>query len=50
MIGCCLPAISCKGFIDLEYEIHPDDPMPGAIESFAFMRGVLDGMGYLTHA
>ncbi len=42
--------IDYKGFVDLEYEIHPDDPMPGAIESFAFMRGVLDGMGYLTHA
>ncbi len=37
-----------KGFVDLEYEIHGDDPMPGVIESFAFMRGVLDGMGYLT--
>jgi sugar phosphate isomerase/epimerase len=42
--------IEYQGFIDLEYEIHPDDPMPGVIESFAFMRGVLDGMGYLTHA
>ncbi len=42
--------IDYQGFIDLEYEIHPDDPMPGVIESFAFMRGVLDGMGYLTHA
>src|SRR5580692_3725969 len=42
--------IGYPGFIDLEYEIHPDDPMPGVIESFAFMRGVLDGMGYLTHA
>jgi sugar phosphate isomerase/epimerase len=42
--------IGYQGFIDLEYEIHPDDPMPGVIESFAFMRGVLDGMGYLTHA
>ena len=40
--------INYKGFVDLEYEIHPDDPMPGVIESFAFMRGVLDGMGYLT--
>jgi sugar phosphate isomerase/epimerase len=35
-----------KGFVDLEYEIHGDDPMPGVIESFAYMRGVLDGMGY----
>jgi len=42
--------IDYQGFIDLEYEIHPDDPMPGVVESFAFMRGVLDGMGYLTHA
>jgi sugar phosphate isomerase/epimerase len=35
-----------KGFIDLEYEIHGDDPMPGVTESFAYMRGVLSGMGY----
>ena len=35
-----------KGFVDLEYEVHGDDPMPGAIESFAYMRGVLSGMGY----
>jgi sugar phosphate isomerase/epimerase len=35
-----------KGFVDLEYEIHGDDPMPGVIESYAYMRGVLDGMGY----
>ena len=43
-----LVQIKYPGFADLEYEIHPDDPMPGVIESFAFMRGVLDGMGYLT--
>jgi sugar phosphate isomerase/epimerase len=35
-----------KGFVDLEYEIQGDNPMPGVIESFATMRGVLDGMGY----
>src|SRR6202140_1072550 len=35
-----------KGFVDLEYEIHPDDPMQGVISSFAYMRGVLAGMGY----
>jgi len=35
-----------KGFVDLEYEINGDDPMPGVIESFAYMRGVLAGMGY----
>jgi len=45
-----LIAINYKGFVDLEYEIHGDDPMPGVIESFAFMRGVLRGMGYLNRA
>jgi sugar phosphate isomerase/epimerase len=45
-----LIAIKYKGFVDLEYEIHADDPMPGVIESFGFMRGVLAGMGYETHA
>src|SRR5216684_3656653 len=39
-----LGAIKYKGFLDLEYEIHADDPMPGVIESFAYMRGVLAGM------
>jgi len=41
-----LSAIRYKGFVDLEYEIHPDDPMPGVIGSFAYMRGVLAGLGY----
>jgi sugar phosphate isomerase/epimerase len=41
-----LRAIKYKGFVDLEYEVHPDDPMPGAVASFAYMRGVLAGMGY----
>jgi len=41
-----LGAIKYKGFVDLEYEIHADDPMPGVIESFAYMRGVLAGMEY----
>jgi sugar phosphate isomerase/epimerase len=41
-----LSAIEYKGFVDLEYEIHPDDPMPGVIGSFAYMRGVLAGLGY----
>ena len=36
------------GFVDLEYEIHADDPLPGVKESFAYMRGVLAGMGYDT--
>ena len=39
-----------KGFVDLEYEVHGDDPMPGVIASIAYMRGVLCGMGYSTKA
>jgi sugar phosphate isomerase/epimerase len=35
-----------RGFVDLEYEIHADDPMPGVVKSFAYMRGVLAGMGH----
>jgi sugar phosphate isomerase/epimerase len=42
--------IKYPGFVDLEYEIHGEDPMPGVIESIAHMRGILAGMGYLTHA
>lgn len=34
------------GYVDLEYEIHGDDPMPGVIESVAYMRGVMAGMGW----
>jgi sugar phosphate isomerase/epimerase len=45
-----LIAIHYPGFVDLEYEVHGDDPMPGVIESFAYMRGVLAGMGYSSRA
>src|ERR1700723_2095701 len=41
-----LIATKYQGFVDLEYEIHPDDPMPGVIASFAYMRGVMAGMGF----
>jgi sugar phosphate isomerase/epimerase len=43
-----LSATTYQGFVDLEYEIHPDDPMPGVIASFAYMRGVLAGMGFAS--
>jgi sugar phosphate isomerase/epimerase len=39
-----LIAMKYEGFVDLEYEVHPDDPMPGVISSFAYMRGVLAGL------
>jgi sugar phosphate isomerase/epimerase len=44
-----LIAMKYSGYVDLEYEIHADNPMPGVISSFAYMRGVLAGMGYSTH-
>jgi sugar phosphate isomerase/epimerase len=43
-----LTATNYGGFVDLEYEINPDDPMPGVISSLAYMRGVLAGMGYAS--
>jgi sugar phosphate isomerase/epimerase len=39
-----LIAMRYQGFVDLEYEVHADDPMPGVIASMAYMRGVLAGM------
>ena len=41
-----LIAIKYNGFVDLEYEINEKDPMPGVIESLAYMRGVMTGLGY----
>src|SRR5271154_2249448 len=43
-----LAAMKYQGFVDLEYEVHADDPMPGVIASFAFMRGGLAGLGYAS--
>jgi sugar phosphate isomerase/epimerase len=45
-----LIATKYKGFVDLEYEVHGDDPIPGVIGSMAYMRGVLAGMGYASHS
>ena len=45
-----LVATKYEGFVDLEYEIHGDDPMPGVSTSFAYMRGMLAGMGYAKQA
>ena len=41
-----LAAMNYPGFVDLEYEIEPGNPMPGVIASFAYMRGVLAGMNW----
>ena len=40
-----LKAMTYQGFVDLEYEIHADDPMPGVIASMAYMRGVGAALG-----
>jgi sugar phosphate isomerase/epimerase len=40
-----LEAVRYSGFVNLEYEIDVDDPLPGMKQSFAYMRGVLAGMG-----
>lgn len=36
--------IGYQGQVGLEYEIHPEDPLPGMIESLAYMRGVVAGV------
>ena len=41
-----LIATKYQGFVDLEYEVHPDNPMPGVSASFAYMRRVLAGLGF----
>jgi sugar phosphate isomerase/epimerase len=33
------------GHVNLEYEIDAQDPLPGMLQSFAYMRGVLHGLG-----
>ncbi len=41
-----LHAIDYQGFVDLESEVHPEDPMPGVLSCLAYMRGVLAGLRY----
>ncbi len=40
-----LVAMGYKGNVDLEYEIFENDPFPGVMKSFAYMRGVIAGLG-----
>jgi sugar phosphate isomerase/epimerase len=39
-----LEKMDYPGYVNLEYEIDADDPLPGMKQSFAYMRGVLAGM------
>jgi sugar phosphate isomerase/epimerase len=40
-----LVALRYDGYVNLEYEIDAADPLPGMMRSFAYMRGVMDGLG-----
>jgi sugar phosphate isomerase/epimerase len=39
-----LEAMRYPGYVNLEYEIDANDPMPGMRQSFSYMRGVLAGL------
>jgi len=39
-----LDSIRFGGYVNLEYEIDAGDPLPGMMQSFAYMRGVLAGL------
>jgi len=39
-----LKKMKYEGMVNLEYEIDAESPLPGMIQSFAYMRGVLDGL------
>jgi sugar phosphate isomerase/epimerase len=36
--------VNYQGHVGLEYEIDADNPLPGMLQSFAYMRGVLAGI------
>jgi sugar phosphate isomerase/epimerase len=39
-----LKKMNYQGCVNLEYEIHDKDPLPGVLRSFSYMRGVLAGL------
>jgi len=39
-----LQKIGYRGCVNLEYEINGDDPMPGMLHSFGYMKGVAAGL------
>lgn len=39
-----LKKMQYAGYVNLEYEIDASDPLPGMLRSFAYMRGVLNGL------
>lgn len=45
-----LMKMNYPGVVHLEYEINADNPLPGMHRSFAYMRGVLAGLGVTAAA
>ena len=39
-----LKKIEYRGYVNLEYEINSDNPVPGMLHSLGYMKGVLVGM------
>jgi sugar phosphate isomerase/epimerase len=39
-----LRSMRYPGYVNLEYEIEPDNPLPGMKQSFAYMRGAISGL------
>ena len=39
-----LRSMRYPGYVNLEYEIEPDNPLPGMKQSIAYMRGVVSGL------
>ena len=39
-----LQKVGYRGSVNLEYEINSDDPLPGMLHSFGYMKGVLAGL------
>jgi len=39
-----LQKIGYRGSVNLEYEINSDNPVPGMLHSFGYMKGVLAGL------
>ena len=44
-----LAKINYRGSVNLEYEIHDENVMPGMEKSFSYMRGVLAGLQATSH-
>ena len=42
-----LAAMEYSGYVNLEYEIDAENPLPGMQQSFAYMRGVLHGLAMM---